>query len=839
MKTKAFVVFSTCALVGAATAVEVKPYDFNSIVATGSGSGVARLEIDGKVVEETTVDGSYELVAEGLTPGQTYAYEFSLGAERSSGAILLGNEYDGVFAADAPSGQTAGGAWDVVPAVSAGAYQIAASNRFEITARKRMKLVTVDSLMTFADGDADMQLVPEGLGAFTLAQKGIKADDYYWAGLGSGEWKTLKGADAAPGAYVVRMEFDLNVSPARVRYSLKGTGEETFVILKSGTREWLDVAVDAAAVASVAYEGSGSVVGFEGDVVNFDVAQVGEATYEEISGALQAGSSVKLLTNTRPSVGRADAGKSWSVTANGYDFSPVAEPGCTFTYSSGTFTIAAVSAYVEVVGAVGEYGVDFTNGALNVSFDGYVESDRPFTLRYNIVDANGNLVASGVQQMTDAGDQSISFPSGAAAIQAKESYSYEIQVLDPDGKLETTARGTFLVGRSTNWFDAESGRWSADGVWTKNGGGTTVGGSSISLGTDEYTFSPAATNCAGSVVCVDTKMTVGTAVENDELPVDPDVQGLVTVGKTPAGETSWMAYVGGSWKALAGGVTASGIYTVRAEFDYQRLPRRVRFSVAREGAAFAVLTCGGDEWLLTGKDEATTLSGVSATGNGSLYAVCGSLLDASVAQVGSARYESLDRALAVSDGAVIDLLWDSAADNPPNGSWAVRANGHSLFVGGKYSYFDNDILRVTDAAVAQIGDVKYGFLDQAFASAAAKDTVVMLQDVIQDCDVIQSKDRICLDLAGKFVSFADGKKLMQQNSNHYLIVTNSTRSVGGFGGTISGGKQAIKGGKWPDNTSYQLDWDRYYYEGLNPAETVDGVVYRYEILPTWLLFGIW
>ena len=839
MKTKAFVVFSACALVGAATAVEVKPYDFNSIAATGSGSGVARLEIDGKVVEETTVDGSYELVAEGLTPGQTYAYEFSLGAERSSGTILLGNEYDGVFAADAPSGQTVGGAWDVVPAVSAGAYQIAASNRFEITARKRMKLVTVDSLMTFADGDADMQLVPEGLGAFTLAQKGIKADDYYWAGLGSGEWKTLKGADAAPGAYVVRMEFDLNVSPARVRYSLKGTGEETFVILKSGTREWLDVAVDAAAVASVAYEGSGSVVGFEGDVVNFDVAQVGEATYEEISGALQAGSSVKLLTNTRPSVGRADAGKSWSIDANGCAFSPIAGPGCSFTYSAGVFSISEVAAYVVVTEAAAEYGTDFTNGALKVSFDGFVESDNPFTLKYSIFTANGSLVASGQRPMAGVSDQMLSFPTDAASIAAKESYTYEIQILNPDGKLETSARGTLLVGRSTNWFDAEKGRWSVDGVWTKNGDETTVEGASISLGADEYAFLPVVKDSVGSIVCVDAKMTVGTAVESDELPVDSDAQGLITVGKSPTGDASWMAYVGGEWKPLTGSGTAPGTYTVRAELDYQRLPRRVRFSVAKEGGAFAVLSCGGEEWLQTGKDDATTLVGMSATGNGSLYAVCGSLLDASVAQIGSARYESLGKALAVADGAPVDLLWDCSADNPPNGSWAVRANGHSLFVGGKYSYFDNDILRVTDAAVAQIGDVKYGFLDQAFASAAAKDTVVMLQDLVQDCDVIQSKDRICLDLAGKFVSFADGKKLMQQNSSHYLIVTNSTRLVGGFGGTISGGKQAIKGGKWPDNTSYQLDWDRYYYEGLNPAETVDGVVYRYEILPTWLLFGIW
>jgi len=853
MKTWFIAFLSACACVGVldATAFSVshKTYDFNTLVVSGSGSGTAVLTIDGTQAASNVVSGAYTLEATGLTAGHVYKYEVTLGDDSDSGEFVMGNGTGKLFGADATGGSSSltGVTADVTapyvaPTVSDNQYVLqGSSNKFNVTSSPSGKIVHIDSLMTFTDGADELDETLEALGAFTLAQTNELTDAYAWMGLtgGATKWVELTGSvTAATGTCLSRMEFDFNASPARVRY-LVGTDVAGLVVLKDASgNEWFDVAQDASTVSSVAYEGTGALAKMEGSSFTTNVASVDGTPYSTIAAALSQNrtdpaSTVTLLTNTRPEANAALNGGSWTITEGGNSFEPYDATGYTHTYESGTFAVTPFETSVTVSGQRGDFGCDFTNGVLNVTIaNAQIQSGAPVSLEVAVKDKSGTTIAS--QTYTGiTGDtvKSLGFPAVGNALETKGEYTYEIVAKKGETQL-ATASGSFRVGNLANWFSANSSNWANGGAWSTNGEPVTVEGEKLALGGNTWDFTPVAPSVSNAFVRVDTVVELDGPIDNDDLPTTAGVQGMITLAETSAEDDTavWKAFNGTEWITLTGGATAAGTYTVRAEFDYTRSPKAIRYSVASANGAFAVLMNGSEEWIANGVPAATTLAKTSAYGVGNLVSLAGDNLDAFVAEANGVGYETLAAALAA--GGNVKLLWNCSWTPGRAGFWTIDANDKTLSIfgadGWDYDY-QNGVLQASDKLVAAIGDDTYYLLTKAFAAVSANGTVTLLTNVVQGADIALANSAN-FDLAGWYVS---GGAAFVPTDGMAVTVTNSTGDVGGFNLVVTNDANVfIKGGKWAATNSVGTLDAGYKFFNLAVTTEVDNVAYAFEAVHT-------
>lgn len=838
MNTKLVAFLSACAVVGAlhADALTVTPYDFNSLLVSGSGAGDATMTINGAAATTTKL-GDDALLATGLSAGNVYKYVVTLGGT-TSGEVTMGNGTGKLFGADATATpDVSGGIWNttapyVAPTVTEGAYVLqGASNKFDVTSSPAGKIVYIDSTMTFTDGADELDENLTALGAFTLAQLDETSDACSWVGLTGGDpkWVTLTGVTAEPGTYVSRMEFDFNGTSAKVRY-LVGPVDGNLTVLKNGDVEWFPVAASATSVSSVAFEGTGSYTKLEGSSINANVAEVGGTEYANIADALtqNTGATVTLLTNTRPEANDALVGGSWTINENGKTFRPYDVAGYTHTYEGTTFAVTKFTASMDLSIASKTLGYDYTNATLTVAIaNADIQAGNPVAITATVKNASGTTVDT-VVASNITGDGNVNFAL-TNPVDPKGEYTVEFEVTQQsDSTPVKTVTDSFIAATTANWFDARATRWSTDGTWKIGEETQTISTEKIALGGNQYDFTPNNEGVKKGFIRVDTVIEVDGAIDNDDLPTETNVQGMLTLAETSAeSETPvWKAYVGGSWQALTGGATEPGTYTVRAEFDYAGTANKVRYSVAKGDADFTVLTLSGSEWLANGQPDVTTLAGASAMGMGNLVSMKGESIDAYVAEVNGAKYESLAAAFAAAGDNEVKILWNCTWI-PTVGAWRIDRNGKSLLINAADGIFVSDVdglLRVNDVAVAKIGTTEYGFLDVAFNDVAANATVEMLTNVVQNYDVVQAGTPATLDLAGHFVKIADGKTF----AANALTITNSTETIGGFNGTFAADSSyTIAGGKWAANTDADRLMTDFEFAPLSPTETVDGVIYAY------------
>lgn len=857
MKNKFIAFLSACACAGAVGAgvlnVDVKPYDFNSIVAKGTASAAGTVFLtlnNGTPSQKTVAAGeAYELVAT-ASAGNVYKYTVTLGSDSKSGEITMGNKTDALFGASAASGSDVptAGSWNtaapyVKPTVKSNKYELLGSNnKFDVNngVTGGKKIVYIDSTMTFSDGADELDETLEALGAFTLAQTNETVEtDFFWAGLtgGTTKWVKLTGVEAGAGTYVSRMEFDFNQTQAKVRYSV-GESVSALTVLKDAQgNEWFDANSSATSIESVAYEGTGSLAGFEGSSLDASVAQVGLTKYGDIASALAAAkdptpSAVTLFTNTKPVPSSTLAGGSWTITGD-YAVEPVETVGFTSDYSNHVLTMSVFTPSANVTSVRGDFGYDFTNGTLKVTVGGVSRQEvdqEKIIATVTVKDASGTSLGTiATQEITGNGTYDFAIPG---SLTPTAGYTYEVAITKGETSLDDD-KGSFVAANDSNWFSADQSNWANNGSWSTNGVGVTVTGAKLELGGNQYDFTPVAPNISNAIVRVDTVIELNGAIDSEDLqdlPMEDDVQGMIalveTDGATPT--VSWKAFDGSTWKTLTGGATADGTYTIRAEFDYRGATKKVRYSVAKDGGAFAVLTDGGNEWIANGVPTATTLAGTSAMGAGNLVSLKGDNIDAFVAEVDGVRYETMDAALAAAAGANVKLLWNCTWTPGLNGQWIVNANGKILVIYGADGWravLNGNVLKASNVKVAQVGTTKYFFLDEAFAAVAENGTVEMLTNLVQNVDVAVANNAI-LDLASWFVS---GAGELSVGAGKTLVFTNSTGIAGGFGMGVKG-THSICGGKWVGNTGAL--GSNYKFIELAEKPTVDGVTYDYEAFYT-------
>ena len=854
MKNKFIAFLSACACAGAVGAgvlnVDVKSYDFKKIVAKGTASAAGTVSLtlnNGTPVQETVAAGDeYELVA-AASAGNVYKYTVTLGDDLKSGEITMGNGSGKLFGADASANPaTVNGSWDTAPAIEDSKYKLLGSNsKFTVTDTTAGKIVYIDSDMEFIDGADELDETLEALGAFTLAQTNETGDAvFFWAGLTGGTTKwvelTAQGVSASTGTYVSRMEFDFNQTRAKVRYSVGASAGALTVLKDAQGNEWFDANSSATAVASVAYEGTGSLASFEGSSIKTAVASNGTTEYTTIGDALAANKngSLTLLTNTKPVVGSTLSDNSWTIHGD-YAFEPTAEVGYDYTYSKPNFSVTTYTTSVTVSGS-NTIGYDFTNSAITVTIsDAHIQAGTSVSATVTVKDAQGNQVgaAQTIQNITGVGAQvPVNIP-----VTAQGDYTYEV-VVKKDSTEIASYTGSFTAGNQANWFNAYASHWTDGGTWSPT---VASDAQKIALGGNEYMFTATTPSASDGIVRVDTVIEVDGAIDNEDLAdiATENVQGMITIAETSATDATpvWKAYNGDptAWLELSGVtpvVTAGTKYTVRAEFDYRNAEaKKVRYSVSTDdGVTFTVLTGTGytDGWIGNTDAGATSLASTTAVGAGNLVSLKGDNIDYYLAEVNGVKYESLADALAAAKAGnySVEMLWDATWTPTAVGQWAFT--GKNLIVNAKSGWGvkkSGNTWLVADTEVAKVvGGSNYFFLDDAFGDVAADGTVQMLTNLVQGVDVEAKNGAAILDLNGCFVKFLSGKKLTPAGTG--LTITNASDVIGGFNGTIDGA-YVIAGGKWVTGDSTKL-MTGYKLVPLATTETVDGVTYTHEAIWT-------
>lgn len=827
----------------AETTITATPYNFDSINVTGEADAAGTLEVwngTTKVEEQAIASGAYTVDVTGLTTGNVYKCKVVVGTETVAAKdVTLANQTATLFGATATS-TPVNGTWDTAPAVESGVYKFqGSSSKFTVTDTPDGKIVYIDSDMTFADGADELDETLEALGAFTLAQTNdVGEAEYFWAGLtgGTTKWVALEGVTAvADCSYVSRMEFDFNANPALVRYLVKVAGGTDFVALHDANgNEWFTANSSATSVASVSYEGTGSLTSLAGSSIDTAVATYGTTDYSTIKAALNASKTpagdnmVTLKTNVKVTPDEDLNGNKWQMIAGDYDLQRVEVTGYDSTYENGVLSIFTFQPSVKVAGS-SAIGCDFTNGTINVSLtDAKIQSGAPVSVTVTVKDASGTQVGTETfSDITGATEQSYVIP---AELTRKGDYTYEVVVKDSEQNVIAQDAGSFMAANDATWFTANSTHgWNADGSWKSNNVEVTVSGDALALGGAQYDFTPTRAGNTNAIVRVDTVIEITGPIDSEELPEDENAQGMIALAETSAEVATpvWKAYVGGEWVDLTGGETGNGTYTIRAEFDYRVGVKKIRYSVKKDGAAFAVLKLNGEDWIANNKSDATTLAGASAMGVGNLYSLNGDNIDAFVAQVGDNKYETMAEALAA--GGPVTLLWDCTWTAGLNGQWTISRNKNLTIYGadGWDVDYTDGTLQASNVKVAQVGETDYCLLKKAFAAVPANGTVIkMLTNLVQNVDVAVANSAD-LDLAGWFVS---GAGALVPAENQTLIFTNSTDVAGGFNMGVNG-SYLIKGGKWATNEDPFVA-PNYKLFALAVWETVDGVTYAYEAKAT-------
>lgn len=824
----------------AETTITATPYDFNSIKVTGTADAAGMLEVWNGTTQVGTARqlaaGDYTIEVTGLTAGNVYKCKVVVGGNTvATKDVTLANQTATLFGATAPS-TLLNGTWDKTPTVESNVYKFqGSSSKFTVTDTPDGNIVYIDSNMTFADGADELDETLEALGAFTLAQTNEVGEAFFWAGLtgGTTKWVALEGVTAEAGSFVSRMEFDFNANQALVRYLVKASGSADFVALHDANgNEWFTANSSATSVASVSYEGTGTLTSLAGSSIDTMVATYGTTDYSTIKAALNVSktpagdNTVTLKTNVKVTPDEDLNGNKWQI-AGGYDLQRVEVTGFDSSFENGVLSIFTFQPSVTVAGS-SAIGCDFTNGTINVSLtNARIQPEAPVSVTVTVKDASGTQVGTETfSDITGATEQSYVIP---AELTRKGDYTYEVVVKDSAQNVIAQDAGSFMAANDATWFTANSTHgWNTDGSWTSNDVAVTVSGDALALGGAQYDFTPNTEGNSNAIVRVDTVIEITGPIDSEELPEDENAQGMIALAETSAEVATpvWKAYVDGAWVDLAGGATDNGTYTIRAEFDYRIGVKKIRYSVKQGNAAFTVLTLNGEAWLANNKSEATTLAGASAMGVGNLHSLNGDNIDAFVAQVGDNKYETMAEALAA--GGPVTLLWDCTWTAGLNGQWTISGNKNLTIYGadGWDVDYTGGTLQASNVEVAQVGEKDYFLLKKAFAAVPANGTVKMLTNLVQNIDVAVANSAD-LDLAGWFVS---GAGALVPAESQTLVFTNSTAVAGGFNMGVNG-SYLIKGGKWATNEDPSVA-PNYKLFALAVPETVDGVTYSYEAKAT-------
>ena len=196
--------------------------------------------------------------------------------------------------------------------------------------------------------------------------------------------------------------------------------------------------------------------------------------------------------------------------------------------------------------------------------------------------------------------------------------------------VDVIGSGFFFAGgwnADGSWFrtapDGQGGAIEVNGAWTTPPPATNATAFVSTGGDMAFTLSDSALE-EGSNKFVRAEAVVTYPQLNIDLPPPPTVSFTESLAAVAAvtnaimdGPSVWMAYVGGAWKTLSGGMApAPGkTYTLRMESDFTAPVARVRLSVSDDdGATFATLSdaATGDEWLVP-TDAGKRLLGKVAT----------------------------------------------------------------------------------------------------------------------------------------------------------------------------------------------------------------------------------
>ena len=169
------------------------------------------------------------------------------------------------FSADALQGLF-NGLWDETPPVENDVYRTKDGHTYSFTIGNdpafRDDIARVENEVNFTEPIYEADLTRYDLtdvqGAITVFSRENGALE--WKAYAGGEWVTLTGVAAALGGYTVRMDATYGAKGRSIRYSVRKTGEDDFVVLRSGLEEWLPNSVPAAAKPTqVVLAGKGEV----------------------------------------------------------------------------------------------------------------------------------------------------------------------------------------------------------------------------------------------------------------------------------------------------------------------------------------------------------------------------------------------------------------------------------------------------------------------------------------------------------------------------------------------------------------------------------------------------
>ena len=302
----------------------------------------------------------------------------------------------------------------------------------------------------------------------------------------------------------------------------------------------------------------------------------------------------------------------------------------------------------------------------------------------------------------------------------------------------TIFEGSDAIGAG-NFF---AGGWDADGAWFRtaldgHGGAIEVNGT--------WTTPPTATNATAFVANENTAFTLSAAAQadgsgklvrteavvaysqlSDDRPPTPDAtfaNSLAVVGAvtnaTADGPSTWMAYVGGTWRTLSGDIApaTNTTYVLRMEGDFTPASPRVRLSVSDDGGdSFALLAdaATGAEWLEPTDAAKRALGEVATRGPVEIGALHGEFSNAGIAFAGDVAYASLADALA--SGEPVTLLSNATwPTNAPAGTVVVNRGSYALVLVPDAVSVEGNTVVVSAGlcAIAGAGTLRVNFGDLA------------------------------------------------------------------------------------------------------------------------------
>jgi len=485
-------------------------------------------------------------------------------------------------------------------------------------------------------------------------------------------------------------------------------------------------------------------------------------------------------------------------------------------------------------------GCDYTNGIVTVTVASV--SDAPSGALLRLVSTS----PSGVQQTIDktfagTGPYEFNVPSLSPGLR----YAYSVSLVTSGGaEIQGVSKlsGTILAASAEDWFSADAATDTpVGGAWTAQHKPEIVNSKYNLTNGTEYIFSATAPKSASARVMSEVQFRGGfdeyELADELEALASANPQGGITLECDGEGNLAWRGLSrdndGLVWLSL-GGVAASTsvVYRIVIDADYSSATPYVSYLVAAGAGDFVRLEDeSGNVWFPGPTSSGTALSGLKYVGAGSLSSLSGSYADSSLATVGGTGYASFSSALGAATSGNPAVLKTNVSWVPAQGAYYVNANGKNISYSapeGWYVSLSGGMLRAIDHAVAAIGNTGYGFLDLAFADAAAGNTVSLLTNVVCDVALETPAVALTLDLAGCFLNMAAAMTIPDGGS---VDVTNSTAVAGGFGGTaVSGaGTFTVSGGAWENNSTYSANLRSGLAFVAGAPVTADGVTYNYTV----------